>query len=117
MLKFSFRHRNFKTFLIARAYNEITNTEVKFDTIFQWQNIPGKLIWISSGSNFVVGVNRQHAIYYRAGISQSSPTGTHWVRIGGSLAQIDTNGNNVWGVNRNNDAYSLTVGITTDSKY
>ena len=75
----------------------------------QWEQVAGGLKWISSGKDFVVGVNVNDDIYYRAGISASNPKGTKWVRIGGKLAQIDTDANNVWGVNSAHQTYTLTV--------
>ena len=75
----------------------------------QWEHIPGKLKWISAGQHVVFGVNSNDDIFYREGMSRSTPTGSRWVKVGGKLAQIDTVDNNVWGVNTAGDAFSLDI--------
>ena len=74
----------------------------------QWEHIGGKLKWISSGKNLVIGVNSNDDIYFRHGISSSSPAGSGWTRIGGKLSQIDTYGVTIVGANSGLNAYHLT---------
>ena len=63
--------------------------------------------WISSGKDIVLGVNSNDDIYFRHGISASTPAGTGWTRIGGKLAQIDTYGLTVVGANSGLNGYHL----------
>ena len=76
---------------------------------FQWQHIGGKLNWISSGKDIVFGVNRNGGIFYRAGMSSSSPVGTSWVRVPGKLSQVDTHDSKVVGANSDQNTFSLTI--------
>ena len=71
----------------------------------QWQPIGGRLKWISSGENIVVGVNSNNDIFNRQGISQSNPFGTDWVQISGQLVNIDIFQNGLYGTSDNMHAY------------
>ena len=57
----------------------------------------------------VFGVNSNDDIFYRAGISPSSPAGAHWARVPGKLSQIDTHENVVVGANSVHNTFSLTI--------
>jgi hypothetical protein len=57
----------------------------------------------------VFGVNSAGNIFYREGISESTPTGTGWVKFPGGLKQIDTYQSEVWGSNSGNNVYKLTI--------
>ena len=57
----------------------------------------------------VFGVNSNDDIFYRAGITKSTPTGTNWVKVAGKLSQIDSEGNKVWGVNSASNAFTLDI--------
>ena len=42
----------------------------------QWVKVSGKLKWIASGKDIVVGVSANNDTFYRDGISDAAPTGT-----------------------------------------
>ena len=71
--------------------------------------MPGKLKWVGSGRNILVGVNSNDDIYYRAGMSATNPTGTKWVKVSGKLMQIDVYENEVVGTNSGNAIYRCPV--------
>ena len=71
----------------------------------------GKLKWISSGDNIVVGVNSANHIYYRKGITAATPTGTGWERVTGGLVQIDVYNTDIWGVNTNDEIYQAALEV------
>ena len=75
----------------------------------QWNKVAGKLKWISSGKSVVFGVNSADDIFYRVGITESVPIGTHWVQVPGKLSQIDTYEDFVWGVNAGQIPFFLTL--------
>ena len=77
--------------------------------MLQWTQVGGKLKWISSGKNIVVGVNSADDIFYRDGITSTNQIGTRWVKIGGKLSQIDTFNDKVWGANSAQYVYQLTI--------
>ena len=76
---------------------------------FQWTHISGKLKWISSGRNVVVGVNSGDNIYYRTGMSAGAPTGSGWKHIGGKLMMIEIYENEVVGTNSGHAIYKCPV--------
>ena len=76
---------------------------------FQWTHIGGKLKWISSGRNVVVGVNSGNNIYYRTGMSAGAPTGSGWKHIGGKLMMIEIYENEVVGTNSGHAIYKCPV--------
>ena len=76
---------------------------------FQWTHIGGKLKWISSGRNVVVGVNSGDNIYYRTGMSAGTPTGSGWKHIGGKLMMIEIYENEVVGTNSGHAIYKCPV--------
>ena len=79
-------------------------------SLIQWERTDGKLKWISSGTNLVVGVYENDYIYYRTGVSASNPTGTAWVHIPGlTLTQIDIDGKQIIGVKRNYEIYKSEI--------
>ena len=55
------------------------------------------------------GVNSAGNIFYRAGITEDTPTGTGWVRVPGGLKQIDTYKSEVWGSNSASDVFKLDI--------
>ena len=70
---------------------------------FKWKNIPGKLKYVSVGSDGTVwGVNAANNIYRR--------TGSTWTNVPGNLKQISAGASNqVWGVYiRNGAIYTRT---------
>ena len=71
--------------------------------------MPGKLKWVGSGRNILVGVNSNDDIFYRAGMSAANPTGTKWVQVSGKLMQIDIHENEVVGTNSANNIYRCPV--------
>ena len=75
----------------------------------QWVQVPGKLKWISSGLNIVVGVNASGEIWYRTGVSDANPIGDAWIRVPGNLMQIDVDGDQVVGVNSIKDIWQSPV--------
>ena len=83
----------------------------------QWEHIGGKLKWISSGNNIVLGVNSNNDIFFRHGISPQAPTGTGWTKIGGKLSQIDTYGQTVVGSNSGLNVYHLTFTETASMSH
>ena len=48
---------------------------IKFIYHQEWVHVPGKLKWIASGKDIVVGVNAYDDIYFRDGISNRAPMG------------------------------------------
>ena len=76
---------------------------------FQWTHVGGKLKWISSGRNVVVGVNSGNNIYYRTGMSAGAPTGSGWKHIGGKLMMIEIYENEVVGTNSGHSIYKCPV--------
>ena len=80
-----------------------------FYAILQWEKIAGKLKWIAVSQNFVIGVNSNNDIYYRAGINNANTKGLHWVKVAGKLSQIDVHGNFVWGANCGFNVYYLQL--------
>ena len=76
---------------------------------FQWTHIGGRLKWISSGRNVVVGVNSGNNIYYRTGMSAGKPTGSRWKHIGGKLTMIEIYENEVVGTNSRHAIYKCPV--------
>ena len=68
----------------------------------RWLHIGGRLKRIEAGPNgMVLGVNRAHQIWYRAGINRRRPTGTHWIRIRGKLNYVAPGCTGVYGVSKN----------------
>ena len=49
-----------------------------------WQRVPGGLTHVTVGSAGVWGVNSGGNIYYREGVTLSSPMGTTWTHIPGN---------------------------------
>ena len=88
----------------------IHSDHINFHTLLllQWEHIGGKLKWISSGKDIVLGVNSNDDIFFRHGISAGTPAGTGWTHLGGKLSQIDTYGTTVLGVNSGRNAYQLS---------
>ena len=75
-----------------------------------WTDVPGKLQWIGSGTDHVVGVNSANDIFYREGMTADNPTGTGWVKVPVKLMQIDVNRNEVVGTNSGHSIYRSPVG-------
>jgi hypothetical protein len=76
--------------------------------LLQWEHVQGKLKWITSGKDVVFGVNSKDDIFFRHGISASTPAGTGWSSVGGKLSQIDTYGFTVVGANSGLNVYHLS---------
>ena len=68
-----------------------------------WSQIPGKLIHVSGGMNYVWGVNSGHDIF----MCQRPCTGSNWKHIPGKLVQVDVSDMEVWGVNSNDTSVLL----------
>ena len=73
--------------------------------------MPGKLKWIGSGVDIVVGVNANDDIWYRTGVSDANPIGDDWVKVPGKLMQIDADGDQVVGVNSGNVIWQSPIEI------
>ena len=67
--------------------------------------MPGKLKWIASGTDVVVGVNSDDDIFYREGITSDNPTGTKWHKVEGKLMNIDIEEGEVVGTNSANNIF------------
>ncbi|XP_035691376.1 neurogenic locus notch homolog protein 1-like [Branchiostoma floridae] len=81
----------------------------------EWQQVSGRLKFVSVGRSGVWGVNSNNQIYYRTGTyGDEASAGTGWVNIAGSLKQISSGNNIVWGVNGNDDIY-IRLGISWSS--
>ena len=65
--------------------------------------------WISSGKDILVGVSNSDEVFYRAGMSSATPTGTEWVKVAGGLAQIDIDGIQTVGVDGAGKAFQSSV--------
>jgi hypothetical protein len=50
-----------------------------------WHNVPGLLVHVTVGSAGVWGVNSGGNIYYREGVTLSSPSGASWTHIPGNF--------------------------------
>ena len=74
-----------------------------------WVKVPGKLKWLASGTDLLVGVNSANDIFYRKGMTAQTPTGTGWVKVPGKLAQIDVHEDEVVGTNPANQIYRSPV--------
>ena len=46
-----------------------------------WTKVDGMMVWLSSGQNIVWALSANGALWYRAGIDQNCPLGTHWFRM------------------------------------
>ena len=67
----------------------------------KWQNIRGRLKWVSAGHpDYVFGVNANDQIY-----ECKKPCNGSWKNLPGRLKQIDGGQNDIWGVNSNNNIY------------
>jgi len=67
----------------------------------KWQNIRGRLKWVSAGHpDYVFGVNANDQIY-----ECKKPCNGNWKKLPGGLKQIDGGKNDIWGVNRNDAIY------------
>ncbi|XP_046861569.1 lectin L6-like [Xenia sp. Carnegie-2017] len=53
-----------------------------------WTRVGGALKHVSVGNGGVWGVNKHDNIYFREGVTFSSPVGTSWTQISGSLKRI-----------------------------
>ena len=74
-----------------------------------WVHIDGKLKWVASGRNIIVGCNHHDDVFYRTGMSVANPTGDGWVHVPGKLIQIDVHEHEAVGVNRNYDIFKSSV--------
>ena len=54
----------------------------------------GALKYISSGNDFVIGVNAAGQVFQRLGVSAASPTGTSWRQLDRTLKMVDAL--NIW---------------------
>ena len=62
--------------------------------------------YISSGNDFVIGVNAAGQVFQRLGVSAASPTGTSWLQLTGSLATVDAlNIKRNWGTNSGGNVF------------
>ena len=68
-------------------------------------HIPGKLVHVSGGLNYVWGVNRADDIF----VCQRPCTGSNWQHIPGKLVQVDVDDTEVWGVNVNDDIFKRPI--------
>ena len=68
-------------------------------------HIPGKLVYVSGGLNYLWGVNREQDIY----MCQRPCTGKNWKHIPGKLVQVDVDDTEVWGVNVNDNIYKRPI--------
>ena len=60
----------------------------------------GALKYVSSGNDFVIGVNAAGQVFQRLGVSAASPSGTSWLQLDGNLATVDALGiRRNWGTN------------------
>ena len=78
--------------------------------------LPGTLINISYGRNFLFGVNANDDIYFT---NVSNPKSIKWTQLPGKLVQIsyDPIKNVLAGVNRNDDIYVADKNITTSPNW
>ena len=66
-----------------------------------WRKIDGSLTHVTVGKSGVWGVNKNHLIFFREGVTSSTPQGTGWTLQSGGLIQIDSGSSGVvYGVNR-----------------
>ena len=80
-----------------------------------FDQVPGKLIYVTSGEAGVWGIDEQNKIFYREGVDQATPMGTEWKQIKGSLFLIDSGPTGVvCGVTSSFKVYCRT-GITNAS--
>ena len=66
--------------------------------------IPGRLVHVSGGINYVWGVNRADDIW-----KCERPCTGNWEHIGGKLVQVDVHDMEVWGVNGNDDIFKRPI--------
>lgn len=67
----------------------------------RWKRVSGNLMQIDSGSFGIVwGVNKNHHIFCRIGVTVRNPRGQGWARVPGSLKHVSCGQLGCWGVNR-----------------
>jgi len=55
-----------------------------------------------------VGVNNWGDVFYRDGVTDTTPTGSKWLQIEGALTMVTTSGNAVtWGLDRESQLWFL----------
>lgn len=72
-------------------------------------NVPGKLAWVGSGQNILVGTNAANFIFYRVGMTSEHPTGSKWVKVAGKLKTIDVEDLVVVGTNAGHAIFRTNV--------
>ena len=66
----------------------------------------GALKYVSSGNDFVIGVNAAGQVFQRLGVSAASPSGTSWLQLDGNLATVDALGiRRNWGTNSGGNVF------------
>ena len=72
-----------------------------------WQEVDGRLVWISSGSyGEVWGVNKDGQIFQRGGITRANPVGSGWKHVPGELIRVSVWAGQAWGVNKDHTIFS-----------
>ena len=67
-------------------------------------SVPVEMKWLASGTNLLLAVSRNSDLYYRAGMSIGSPTGTRWVKVSGiKLDMVAVQHNLVIGTDSSNN--------------
>ena len=75
-----------------------------------WQQVSGRLAWISSGSNGEVwGVNKDGNIYKREGITQANPVGSRWKQVSGTLMKISVWEGRAWGITKDHKIFTTVI--------
>ena len=69
-----------------------------------------RMKWLASGTDILLGLRTDGALYYRAGMATGNPTGTEWVRVPGVfLRTVSVNHNLVIGTDRENTVKYTTL--------
>ncbi len=82
--------RQVDTGITAHVWATDSNQDVYYLNGNKFEQVPGKLIHVSSGEAGVWGVDEQNKIFYREGVDQGNSIGSGWKIIKGGLFQIDS---------------------------
>lgn len=72
-----------------------SNNDVYYLNGSRFEQVPGKLMHVSSGAAGIWGVDPRNKIFFREGVDRDHPTGSEWENIKGKLLKIDSGPTNI----------------------
>ena len=97
-----FELKIYKSVCQYKAFFDFLSSDLKKGT--GWMRIEGNLKYVSCGEYGCWGVNKQGNIYFRMGVSPTTPSGTQWAVIPGQLDMVESGPS------------GLTIGVSPDQK-